>query len=208
MRIYIFRHGETAYNVKGVMQGWLDMPLNENGRALAEATGRAMKGIKFDRCITSPLIRAKETAEIILKYSENSTPITVDDRLKEINFGRFEGKSLAEMGDAGRLFFSDPLRSGRFPGGESVEDLCARTQQLLRELTARGGDGTYLISTHGCAARAMVNFLYDDRYDFWRGHAPYNCSATVVDAENGAAVITETDKVFYDKSLITDHFRR
>ena len=70
MRIYIIRHGETSLNAKGLMQGWIDEPLNDNGRLLATITGQGMQGIKFDFCISSPLIRAVETAEIILR--ENS----------------------------------------------------------------------------------------------------------------------------------------
>ena len=56
MRIYIVRHGETDLNAKGVMQGWLDEPLNDAGRQLAAITGREMQGIHFDECISSPLI--------------------------------------------------------------------------------------------------------------------------------------------------------
>ena len=105
MILYILRHGETDLNTKGVMQGWLDAPLNRNGRELAVLTGRAMRGLHFDKCISSPLIRAKETAEIVLKESENRLTITVDDRIREINFGAMEGRTVSEMGDAGALFF-------------------------------------------------------------------------------------------------------
>ena len=63
MKIYILRHGETTLNSKGVMQGWLDEPLNENGRKLAALSGQAMKGVHFDECISSPFIRATETAD-------------------------------------------------------------------------------------------------------------------------------------------------
>ena len=67
MLIYIVRHGETNANVNGYLQGWSNDPLNENGRKLAVITGRGMRDIKFDCCISSPLIRTRETAEIILK---------------------------------------------------------------------------------------------------------------------------------------------
>ena len=87
MTIYVLRHGETALNAKGVMQGLLNEPLNQNGRALAVLTGQGMRGIHFDGCISSPLVRAKETAEIILRESGNDIPITVDERVREINFG-------------------------------------------------------------------------------------------------------------------------
>ena len=81
MVIYIVRHGETVLNAKGVMQGRLDEPLNQKGRDLAEMTGKAMKGIHFDYCISSPLNRAKETAEIILRESENDIPNVEKDTI-------------------------------------------------------------------------------------------------------------------------------
>ena len=59
MKIYIIRHGETDMNARAVMQGWMDEPLNTSGRDLAVITGRAMRGIHFDGCFSSPLIRAK-----------------------------------------------------------------------------------------------------------------------------------------------------
>lgn len=208
MRFYILRHGETALNAKRVMQGRLDEPLSENGAELAAMTGRAMKGIRFERCISSPLKRASQTAEIILRESGNGIGIGYDDRLSEIDFGEMEGKSLSDMGEAGRLFFSDPFSCPRFPRGESVSDVCRRTQSLLRELIDEDDGKTYLLSTHGCAARAIVNFLFPDPDDFWRGHAPYNCSFTVVDAEKGRAVLTELDRVYYDKSLVVDHYKK
>ena len=67
MLIYIIRHGETALNVRRVKQGWLDEPLNESGRHLAVLTGQALKGVRFDECVSSPLVRARETAEILLR---------------------------------------------------------------------------------------------------------------------------------------------
>ena len=67
MLIYIIRHGETEANREGYLQGWRDEPLNESGRALAVITGQRMRDIRFDACISSPLCRARETAEIILR---------------------------------------------------------------------------------------------------------------------------------------------
>ncbi|MCR5575933.1 MAG: histidine phosphatase family protein [Oscillospiraceae bacterium] len=208
MKLYILRHGETALNSKGVMQGWLDEPLNENGRRLAVLSGQAMKGIRFDRCISSPLIRATQTAEIILRESENAVKIEIDDRIREINFGDLEGKSLSEMGKEGYLFYTDPLRFAGFPNGESIRDVCERTQAFLKELIAKDDGKVCLISTHGCAMRAMVNCLKDDPSDYWYGHAPYNCSFTIVETETGTPRITAVDKVYYDSSLIVDHFRQ
>ncbi len=208
MKLYIIRHGETDLNAKGVLQGWLDMPLNRSGQELAAITGRAMKGIRFDVCISSPLIRAKETAEILLRESRNDVPFSTDDRIREMSFGDMEGRNLSEMGPPGTLFYLDPFRFPGFPGGEDFHDLCRRTQDFLKELIAKDDGKTCLISTHGCAMRAMLNDLYENPADFWRGHAPYNCSVNIVAAESGTARILEEDKVYYDRSLIVDHYRQ
>ena len=66
MRLYIIRHGETEWNVSGRMQGSTDIPLNEKGIRLAQVTAEGLKDVSFDLAITSPLERAKQTAEIIL----------------------------------------------------------------------------------------------------------------------------------------------
>ena len=66
MRLYIVRHGETQWNTEGRLQGQADIPLNEKGRAIARATAMGMKEIHFDAAFTSPLIRARETAQILL----------------------------------------------------------------------------------------------------------------------------------------------
>lgn len=65
MMLYIVRHGETRLNELGCLQGWVDEPLNENGRSLAKITGEAFKTVYFDKIITSPLARAKETATLM-----------------------------------------------------------------------------------------------------------------------------------------------
>ncbi len=191
MRIYVLRHGETDLNKKHVMQGWLDEPLNENGRALAARAGRALGGIRFDACYSSPLRRAAETAAIILRESGNTIPVTTDERLREICFGELDGTALPPETEV--RFFSDPRSLDPFPGGEHVEDVCRRTQAFLHDLIRK--DGVFLVSTHGCALRAMLNPLYADPSDFWQGRVPPNCAVTVIGRENGAPVILENDRI-------------
>lgn len=70
MKIYIIRHGETVANAEGRMQGWTNGELTELGIKLAEVTGQAMRGIKFDIAYSSPLERARQTAKLVLNNSE------------------------------------------------------------------------------------------------------------------------------------------
>ena len=200
MIIYIIRHGETDLNVRKIVQGWADEPLNENGILLAKETGRALRGVHFDFCISSPLLRAKKTAGILLEESGNGhVPVRVDDRLKEINFGVCEltdvEKDLEEKGLM-YSFFQDPLRMEPFPGGEGVRQVMERTQAFLREVAERREGEVCLLATHGCALRAMLNFLYDDPSDFWQGRVPPNCAVNILSAGDGRIRLLEKDKVF------------
>lgn len=213
MLIYIVRHGETRANVEGYLQGQSDDGMTDGGRELAAVTGRAMKGIKFDRCISSPLSRARETAEIILRETGNDIPVTIDDRLKEVNMGSLERKKF-RPGECEvdreqlRIFFTDPFRFEGFPGGENIQQLCERTQDFLKELIAIDDDRTYLIATHGVALRAMLNFLYDDPSDFWHGHVPYNLAVNIIEGNSGEGRLIADDKLYYDSEDAVDQYAR
>ena len=205
MRIYIVRHGETEANKNGYLQGWTDVPLNENGRFIAELTGRGMKDIRFDHCFSSPLIRAKETAEILLRESGNSVSVSFDDRIKEMNFGSFEGMSVRD--EKLIRFLKEPNVDYKFPDGESFREVMKRTQEFLKALIAKDDDKTYLVSTHGCALRAMLNFLYEDKDDYWHGHVPYNCCVNIIEVKNGTATLITDDIIYYDPKLAIDRYK-
>ena len=91
--------------------------------------------------------------------------------------------------------------------GENIRQVVGRTQDFLRELAARDDGKTYLVSTHGCALRAMLNFLYDDPEDYWQGHAPYNCAVSIIESEDGKLKLLEADRLFYDASLAVDRYK-
>ena len=83
MKIYMIRHGETDWNKMKRLQGVTDIPLNACGIELAEKTAEGLKNVPFDRIYTSPLIRAKKTAEII--RGDRPVELVVTDGLKEIS---------------------------------------------------------------------------------------------------------------------------
>ena len=213
MTIYIVRHGETNANEYGYLQGWTDDPLNENGRKLALITGQGMRGIRFDCCISSPLLRAKETAELILCHSGNDIPVTFDDRIKEINMGDWERKKF-RPGEREidvheiKMFFTDPFHFAGCPNGENIAQVCERTQSFLKELIKRDDDKTYLVTTHGFALRGMLNFLYEDRSDYWHGHVPYNCAVNIIEANHGVGKLIADDKIYYDLGDAVDQYAK
>ncbi|MDO4291845.1 MAG: histidine phosphatase family protein [Eubacteriales bacterium] len=214
MLLYLIRHGETNWNVEGRMQGQTDIPLNENGIRLAQETARGMADIRFDLCITSPLKRARQTAEIIL--GDRRVPIREDWRIGELSFGEWEGLGCRAGNyevpvepERFRLFYTDPLHFQAAPGGESIAQLCQRTEQFWRELTADPAlqDKTVLIATHGCAMRAILRNVYADKTDFWHGQVPVNCAVNIVEVKDGRAKLLAEDKIYYDPSAAVNYFK-
>lgn len=212
MKIYIIRHGETDANKNGVLQGTSNWPLNEDGIKLAQITGEKMKDIKFDACFSSPLDRAKHTAELVLNNSGNGdVNIQYDDRLKELNMGIYEGKKFKpnelEVPIVKILLFKwNAFLCGRFKGGETAREVCKRTQSFLKELSNKNYENV-LVSTHGCALRAMLNMLYKNKFSYWQGRVPYNCSVSVVEVSNGKMKLIESDKIYYDSKYVVDRYK-
>ena len=107
MKLFIIRHGETFWNKERRLQGQMGTDLDEKGIHLAEVTAEAMKEVPLDLCITSPLLRARHTAEIMTRGRD--IPMIEDRRIEEIAFGEWEGKH------SGACFFRTPFTSFR-PG--------------------------------------------------------------------------------------------
>ena len=95
MELYVIRHGQTTWNEKGLLQGSVDIELNESGREVAGKMGEKLEDTPFDVIFSSPLIRAYETACLIRGH--RNIPIIRDERLREICFGDLEGKNYREI---------------------------------------------------------------------------------------------------------------
>src|SRR5690625_4077448 len=94
-KIYLVRHGETDWNIKGIIQGQTNIPLNKTGEIQARECGEYFKNKPVDAIISSPLMRAKKTTQLINQTL--NLPIIYEDRLKERYFGIAEGKSKIEL---------------------------------------------------------------------------------------------------------------
>ncbi len=176
--LYIIRHGITDWNIRKKLQGQTDIPLNDEGRHMAEEASEECRNVHFDLCYCSPLIRARETAEIILR--ERSIPIITDERLKEMAFGICEGaENYREMPDTEiPVLFRSPEKYTDPPeGAESLDDLIRRTGEFLNELVyPKLKDGKdILIVGHGAMNSAIVSQVRNlPRSEFWSAGIP-NC---------------------------------
>jgi broad specificity phosphatase PhoE len=158
MRIYFVRHGETIYNKEGRFQGQSDVPLNETGKAQADAVARRLgddftsSGRELADIYYSPLSRTEETARAIGRVFDK-TP-TAESGFKEINMGEWEGKTPTELsqGSSGldlQRWKEDPLGSA-VPGGEHVKDVDERVMASLRKIVrSHGPNDNVVVVTHG-----------------------------------------------------------
>ncbi len=176
--LYIIRHGKTDWNDKYKLQGRTDIPLNDEGRKMAEEAAKECRDINFDIAFSSPLIRARETAEILLKG--RNVPIITDDRLVEMCFGVFEGteKCYSIPNCPMTVFFKHPEDyTVPVEGGESLDELFARTGEFLKEKVdpelSAGKD--VLIVGHGAMNSSIICQLKKlPVKDFWSAGIP-NC---------------------------------
>ena len=147
--LYLVRHGQTELNVQNILQGWQDSPVTERGReqALATRTAFAAHGVAFDHVYSSPLGRARRTAELIV--GEGRSIELVDD-LREWHLGSLEGTSNREM---------PPQPWGEYPvafGGESEAQLRARMVAALSRIMARPQHNCVLAVSHGSACQEFL----------------------------------------------------
>lgn len=203
MNLYLIRHGETDWNIVKRLQGATDIPLNENGEALARKTCEGLKEIPFDMIFTSPLKRAYRTAEII--KGSRDIPIIPDERIREICFGDYEGLISKSEGynipDPDFKFFFTKTECYRTPpNGEAVEALLKRTADFLEELKFREDlkEKNILVSSHGAAVRAMLcNIEGSGIAHFWGKGVHKNCGVSCVELLDGEYRILWENRIYY-----------
>ena len=150
--IYFIRHGETNYNKEHRYQGHLDIPLNEIGISQAEKARDELAGLVFDEIYSSPLSRAKKTAEII--NEKQGAEIFFDDRLKEIYGGTSQGQCLDKWTeDEVKDLHNNPKKFG----AESSEEFSLRVEEFFKEIEE--SDKNILIVAHGGVYRAIYRYL-------------------------------------------------
>ncbi len=170
--LYIMRHGKTDWNVRHKLQGRTDIPLNDEGRMMAEKVREQYSDIHFDICYSSPLARAKETAEIFTRG--RNVPVCTDDRLVEMGFGIYEGIENSFVIDDCPIntIFKKPEEYVTVEGGESFEELFARTGEFIDSVVMpqvnKGKD--ILIVGHGAMNCSIIAKFRGTTLDkFWDG---------------------------------------
>ena len=152
--VFFIRHGQTDWNLKKLIQGRDEVPLNETGLSQAQWVAEGLKaaclrtGLKFDRVISSPLGRASITAKTISEKI-GCDDFSIDERLIERDFGEQSGKTY-DFGSPFIVGNDDSIK-----GLERVEDVLSRMQEFIKEVAT---PGKHIIAvTHGSAAAVLTS---------------------------------------------------
>ena len=170
LRLYLVRHGESAWNELQLYTGQQNVPLSEKGHAQAQRLAERMHMIPLEQIYASPLLRAHDTAKPIAE--SKNMPLCLDERLAEIHHGEWEGNPASVI----REQYEDTYRAWRnqphtvtMPDGESLNDVSQRVQLFLQDALARHHEGNVLIVSHDAVLRVIVvqTLLMGLEY-FWR----------------------------------------
>ena len=167
--LYFTRHGETFWNVENKICGATDIALTPRGHDQARALGAelARQGLAVDRILCSPLRRAHAPPPHIA--AATGWPLQVEPRLREQNFGRFEGTPRDGLAfKAAKGHFVE-----RFDGGESMLQVAARVYSLLDELAAR--QDTCLLVAHNGIARVVHSYFCELTNEEYAAFGIHNC---------------------------------
>ncbi len=150
-QVCVLRHGETDWNISGVLQGWIDVPLNETGRRQAQELGLAYAASGFSAIWTSPLARASETADIVAQVLKLPTP-NRHEGLKERRFGAIQGIPKEELAELNPVLAQQLLRrnpAAEFPEGEDMEEFAERVLGAILQIGQAHTHERVLVVTHG-----------------------------------------------------------
>lgn len=187
-RLTLIRHGQTSWNGIGRYQGHAPIPLSERGKAQAKCLAAALAEDRLPAVVySSDLVRCRQTAAPLVDAL--NTPVFFDVRLREMDYGNWQGLTRQEMAEMDKHAFAryraDPFNVP-VPGGESQRMLASRVLAALDDILATNAGEHILIVAHGGSLREILR-----HYGLWSGGLPApNASRSVLDLhpESGGAV--------------------
>ena len=201
-RVYLVRHGQTAWNVGEIFRGRADIPLDETGKGEVHLAGETLKDETLHAVYSSPLSRSMETAENIAKFHDIS--VTPLDAIIDISSGEWEGLGNQEVQqkypELHALWLSEPHKV-LFPGGESLDEVRSRTMAALEDLLVKHQDENFALVAHRVPNKVICCALLGlDNSHFWRIQQDTACTNLFV-YRNGQWIISYLNDTSYLKPL-------
>ncbi len=159
-RFAVMRHAETVWNSEKRIQGQLDSPLTPRGQLQADRWGTALAALRWDRILASDAGRSLATVDRLNAHL--SLPVHVDPRLRELDWGQWTAKTIAQLrAEAGALVAAQEQAGWDFqpPGGESRRRQLERCREALMSAAAAWPGETILVVAHGGIIRSLVHAL-------------------------------------------------
>lgn len=160
--ICIARHGETDWNKRGILQGWLDVPINALGRQQARELAAASGDSGFAAVWASPLARARETAEIVATTLGLAAPLC-HEGLRERHFGAIQGIPKDELAERNPALLEQILRrnpAATFVGGENMDECADRVLGAFADIGVRHAGVRVLVVTHGWVMDVVARHIH------------------------------------------------
>ena len=171
IRIILARHGETEWNRQGIFQGRSDVPLNRQGRAEARALAEALKKEPISAIYSSPLVRARETAQFVRKCHPAVSLVEVPGFV-EMDLGDFEGMQAADWAEQFpefRKIWQDKPASLKMPGGECLLEVQNRAVNTINRIAKQHSQGeTLLVCSHNFVIISLRCFTMGISLDDFR----------------------------------------
>ncbi|NOX97436.1 MAG: histidine phosphatase family protein [Nitrospirae bacterium] len=169
-KLILVRHGETDWNRENRIQGWLDIPLNEEGLKQAEKLAEELSEMKIEAVYSSPLKRALQTAEVVA--DKHHLAVRKISALREINQGKWQGLLVSEAKKRYRKLYPHWQREPfevRPPEGERLEEVSRRVRKACRKIVDNHPQETVCLVTHKVAAALIkCHYLGLDRNRLWK----------------------------------------
>jgi len=208
VKLYVVRHGETEWNKDELFRGRKDVPLNEAGRVQAERAGAYFVGEPVQRVLSSPLGRARQTAEPIGR----TTHVHVETReeFTDMAFGIWEGRPLREIAEccpADLALWRNSPEKLRLEAAETLEDVRERVGKGLADATC-GAEETIVVVTHRVICKILVLFCLGIPNDhFWDLKFDPGSITLLERTDNRYALIFSNDTCHQKEALTAAHYR-
>ena len=167
LRVVIWRHGQTDWNIESRFQGHSDIPLNKVGEYQASHSAKTLSGMNPVRIVSSDLIRTQQTAAPLLELT--GLKLEIDPNLRETHGGNWEGKTDMENHTADpenyRAWITGKdIKAGQI--GESRKDVAIRARSAF-DRVIKDASGTVILVTHGGTARCLLGSVLNIPFENW-----------------------------------------
>lgn len=188
-RIVLLRHAHSVANEKNILAGRMaGISLSNKGRDQANSLVERIGATKFDQIAISPMQRCKETISPWIKNHGGKIPMTVDERISEVDYGSWSGKSLAVLRKKS-LWKTVALHPSQmvFPEGESLLEMQSRALSSFYSLNAAKGKNPRLLVSHGDVIKSIVAHCLGMHLDQFQKLIIEPASLTIIDTDHGVS---------------------